>query len=68
MASTRYVSPCDVATVYAGLGNTDRVFENLQKCYDDKAWQIIFLKTDPVFKPYRNDPRYVAMVKKLNLQ
>jgi tetratricopeptide (TPR) repeat protein len=68
MARTRYVSPCDVATVYAGLRNTELVFENLQKCYDDRAWQIIFLKTDPVFKPYRNDQRFGTIVKELKLQ
>jgi adenylate cyclase len=67
MARKRYVTPCDVSTVYAGLGNTERVFENLQKCYNDKAWQIIFLKTDPVFKPYRNDPRFITLVKDLKL-
>jgi TolB-like protein/class 3 adenylate cyclase/Tfp pilus assembly protein PilF len=68
MAHKRFVSPCDVSTVYAGLGNTEQVFENLQKCYDEKAWQIIFLKTDPVFKPYRNDPRFLTIVKNLKLQ
>ena len=68
MARKRYVTPCDVSTVYAGLRNTERVFENLQKCYDDKAWQIIFVKSDPVFKPYRNDPRFATIIKNLKLQ
>jgi len=67
MTHKRHVSPCDFSTVYAGLGNTERVFEYLQKCYDDRAWQILFLKTDPVFKPYRNDPRFATIVKNLKL-
>jgi TolB-like protein/tetratricopeptide (TPR) repeat protein/class 3 adenylate cyclase len=68
MARKRYVSPCDFSTVYAGLGNTERVFEYLQKCYDDRAWQIIFLKTDPVFKAYRKDPRFITIVRNLKLE
>jgi TolB-like protein/class 3 adenylate cyclase/Flp pilus assembly protein TadD len=67
MSEKRYVSPCEVATVYAGLGDRDRMFGNLDQCYNQKAWEILFLKTDPVFKPYRNDPRFAVIVKNLNL-
>jgi TolB-like protein/class 3 adenylate cyclase/Tfp pilus assembly protein PilF len=67
MAEKRYVSPCEVATVYAGLDDRDRMFGNLDQCYNQKAWEILFLKTDPMFKPYRNDPRFAVIVKSLNL-
>jgi len=44
MSEKRYVSPCEVATVYAGLGDRDRMFGNLDQCYIQKAWEILFLK------------------------
>jgi TolB-like protein/class 3 adenylate cyclase len=67
MADKRYVSPCEVATVYAGVGDKDLMFKNLDQCYNQRAWEIIFLNVDPVFKPYRDDPRFVTIVKNLNL-
>jgi TolB-like protein/class 3 adenylate cyclase/Flp pilus assembly protein TadD len=67
MAQKRYVSPCEIATVYAGTGDRGRMFENLDQCYNQRAWEIIFLNVDPVFKPYRDDPRLVALVKNLKL-
>ncbi len=67
MAERRYVSPCEVAGVYAGTGDRDLMFKNLDQCYYQRAWEIIFLKVDPVFKPYKDDPRFGVIIKKLNL-
>jgi TolB-like protein/tetratricopeptide (TPR) repeat protein/class 3 adenylate cyclase len=67
MAQKRYVSPCEIATVYAGMGDRERMFENLDQCYNQRAWEIIFLNVDPVFKSYRNDPRFLTIVKNLKL-
>jgi tetratricopeptide (TPR) repeat protein len=37
MSSKKYVTPYGVALVYAGLGETDKVFEYLEKAYDDRS-------------------------------
>ncbi len=67
LGRTRYVSPCEIATVQGALGEKDAAFRNLDKCYDDRSWQIIFLELDPGFAELRGDPRYTALLKRLNL-
>jgi TolB-like protein len=60
-------APYQVAEVYAWRGEVDRAFEWLERAFVVKDTGIGALKYDPVFKPYRSDPRYVAMVRKLKL-
>jgi TolB-like protein/tetratricopeptide (TPR) repeat protein len=60
-------APYQVAEVYAWRGQRDRAFEWLDRAFDVKDTGIGALKYDPVFKPYRSDPRYVAMLRKLKL-
>lgn len=56
-----------VASVYAWRGEQDRAFEWLDRAYVQHDTQIARLKTDPLVAKLRGDPRYTAMLKKLNL-
>ena len=56
-----------VASVYAWRGEQDRAFEWLDRAYVQHDTQIARLKTDPLVAKLRGDPRYAAMLKKLNL-
>ena len=58
----------DYAVIYVGLGNIDKAFEYLDKCYEERLGSIVFLKLSPIWKPLRSDPRYAQLVKKLNLE
>jgi adenylate cyclase len=51
-----------MALVYAGLEERDAVFEWLDRAYDAKEVQLIFLPVDPKWDPYRADPRFTALV------
>ena len=57
-----------VATVYAGLGNTDRVFEWLEKDFQanrsDRLWS---LRMSPQFVPLRGDPRFKDLMRRVGL-
>jgi adenylate cyclase len=57
----------DYAVIHVGLGNYDKAFEYLEKCYEEKLGSIVFLKGSPIWKPLRSDPRYTQLIKKLNL-
>jgi tetratricopeptide (TPR) repeat protein len=48
-ARTRYVSPYDIATVYAALGDDDATVHWLDRALDQRAQPINCLPLDPIF-------------------
>jgi hypothetical protein len=57
-----------VAAGYAALGDADKVFEWLDRSYEKREFPFLGLDSrfSPVFDPYRDDPRYQAILDKLN--
>jgi TolB-like protein/Tfp pilus assembly protein PilF/predicted Ser/Thr protein kinase len=70
LSSERYVSAMTSARVYAGLGQTDKAFEWLDKAYYDRSIsaQTFGIKVDPIFDPLRSDPRFTDLLRRINLQ
>jgi len=56
-----------IAGVYGWRGETDKTFEWLERAYAQHDGGIAVIKTDPLLKSVRGDPRFAAMVKKLGL-
>jgi TolB-like protein/DNA-binding winged helix-turn-helix (wHTH) protein/Flp pilus assembly protein TadD len=56
-----------VAKVYAWRGEKDKTFEWLERAYVHKDTGFTSLKIDPDFRGLRDDPRYKALLKKMNL-
>lgn len=56
-----------VANIYAALGEKDQAFAELEKAYENHDWELFRLKVDPLMDPLRDDPRFKAMLKRLNL-
>lgn len=61
-AGRRYVPPYAMALVHAGLGNRDAVFEWLDKAYAARDVHLIYLPVDAKWDPYRDDPRFAALL------
>ena len=55
------------AEIYAQARDSDRAFTALAKAFDVKDPGLTGLKTDPFLDPIRADPRYAALLKRLNL-
>ena len=55
-----------VAQVYAVRGETDKAFEWLQIAFDSRDTGMLGLLIDPFLRDLRNDPRYKALVAKMN--
>jgi tetratricopeptide (TPR) repeat protein len=66
-AKREYVAPTIVAWVYSGLGDKDKAFEWLEKAYDNRLGDIVYLNLEPAWEPLRDDPRYAALAKKVGL-
>ena len=62
------VSPFFFALVYAGLNNKQKALEWLQKAYEEKSGSVRYLKMEPRLQNLRNEPRYIALMKKIGLE
>jgi TolB-like protein/DNA-binding winged helix-turn-helix (wHTH) protein/Tfp pilus assembly protein PilF len=58
----RYVPPYAFALVHAGLGDADAVFASLDKAFAVHDVHLMYLPVDPKWDPYRDDPRFKALV------
>ena len=57
----------NIAVAYALLGEREKVFSNLERAYEDHDWNMEFLKVFPIFEEYHSDPRFQALLKKMQL-
>ena len=55
-----------VATGDGALGDKDAAFAELEKAYQNHDWFLQRIKVDPSVDPLRDDPRFDAIVKRLN--
>jgi TolB-like protein/DNA-binding winged helix-turn-helix (wHTH) protein/Tfp pilus assembly protein PilF len=56
-----------IAMIYAFRNQSDGAFEWLERAYAQRDGGLIFTNVDPLLKSLHNDPRYGALLKKLNL-
>ncbi len=56
-----------VALIYAGLGETDKAFEWLDKAYENRSGTWGTIRTDPKLDGLRSDPRFSLILKKMGL-
>jgi TolB-like protein/class 3 adenylate cyclase/cytochrome c-type biogenesis protein CcmH/NrfG len=56
-----------LAELYAYRGEKDKAFVWLENAYNKKDGWLVFLKGDPLLKNLRDDNRYKAFMKKMNL-
>jgi tetratricopeptide (TPR) repeat protein len=57
----------EIATIYAFRNETDEAFEWLDRAYAQRDPGLMFTKIEPLLKNLHNDPRFAALLKKLNL-
>jgi tetratricopeptide (TPR) repeat protein len=66
-ARTSYVSPYHFAYVYTGLGRYDEAMDYLERASEQRAGSIYGIKGSFLFKPLRTHPRFVALLRRMNL-
>ena len=57
-----------IARVYTGLGEEDLVLEWLEKSFGRREPRMVLLNVDPRFDSLRSNPRFKALLKKMNLE
>ncbi|HVP67340.1 MAG TPA: tetratricopeptide repeat protein [Anaeromyxobacteraceae bacterium] len=67
-ALTVLEEPYWLAVVYAWMGDNDLAFQSLEQSTRSKASTAIrYIRFDPFLRGLRSDPRYIALLKKMNL-
>lgn len=66
LSAKRYVSSYYLAVADLSLGNRDQALDLLEKGYQERSWQMIFLNVDPRFDRLRSVPRFQDLLKRLH--
>jgi TolB-like protein len=66
-ASHMYVPPTSFAWIHLGLGELDQAFAWMERAVEERDAIIVPIKTYPFMDPLRNDPRFVALLRRMNL-
>jgi serine/threonine-protein kinase len=63
----RYVSPYNVALIFAGLSDNDHAYEWLERAYQVRASRLGWLAVLPEFDSLRPDPRFRDLLRRIGL-
>jgi len=66
-SARRYVSPFYLAFIYAGLEDHEQALAWLDKSYDDRSNNTIFLNEVPQFDNLRSEPRFQNLRHRIGL-
>jgi TolB-like protein/DNA-binding winged helix-turn-helix (wHTH) protein len=66
--STRRLDPAQFYIVaYAGMNKKDACLSRLEKAWRDRTNVPVGLKVDPIYDPFRDDPRFQDLLRRANL-
>lgn len=63
----RNVPSTRFALVYTALGDKDAAFEWLNRAYDERDIQTVYVNVNPFYDSLRDDPRFTQFVERLGL-
>ena len=66
-AENNSITPADLATAYIYANQPDKAMDWLEKAYEIHDPQMIFLGKNPYYNKLKDNPRYIALLKKMNL-
>jgi adenylate cyclase len=61
------VPTIDLAFAYFALGDSEKMFEYLDKSTSEKDFELPMTLVDPLLKRYRSDPRFIALKTKVGI-
>ena len=67
LSRDKYVPPCNIAIVYAGLGDTENALRWLEQGFEVRDVRLVFLLVDPRWDGLRQEPRFKNLSRLLNL-
>lgn len=68
LSKTRYVPPCNIALVYAGLGDNDGALRMLTRACQERDVRLVFIDVEPAWNPLRSDPRFAKILSCVHIE
>ena len=68
LSNERYVPPYNLALVYNAVGESEKALDYLEKGFSEKDVRMVFLKVEPKWNNLRNEPRFIALMKRMNFE
>jgi TolB-like protein/Tfp pilus assembly protein PilF len=68
LSTHKYVPAIYVALVYTGLHDLDHSFAWLDKAFNERSEYLVYLPTEPLADPLRDDPRFSQLLQRLGLK
>ena len=62
------LSPYSLAVVFGALGDKDQAFDQLEKALAQRDINLTSVRVEPDLDPLRGDPRFDALLERLNLR
>jgi hypothetical protein len=66
-AKKENISGYQFALIYAGLGERDKAFAELEKAFRERSTLLTYTKMDPRFDPIRSDARFIDLQRRMGL-
>ena len=66
-SNSTYVSAHLIAELYASAGDKDRALEWLEKAYEERRQEMVYLSVFPTWDSLRDDPRFQDLLRRMNL-
>jgi TolB-like protein/DNA-binding winged helix-turn-helix (wHTH) protein/Flp pilus assembly protein TadD len=67
LSGREYVPAPSIALIYAGLGEKDHAFAWLDKGYEERSFQMQWIKIEPRWDSLRSDPRFQDLMRRVGL-
>jgi len=67
LSETRYVPPYNIALIYNALEMRNDALAWLEKAFEQRDPKMTFLKVEPKWNNLRNEPRFIDLMKRMNL-
>jgi len=65
LSAQEFVPATSLALIYAGLGENDQAFVWLDKGFEERAFQLQWIKLDPRWDSLRSDPRFQDLMRRI---
>ena len=62
-----YVSPVAFATILIGLGDVEHAVDWTERAFADRRGWLVYLNVNPLLDPLRGNPRFDALVRRMNM-